>query len=135
MTLKTHGEVLFLRGDLRPRPDYFANPALAARLDGLHPAVLRLMAQAAQGAAQHGKWLGLCGALASDPVAVPLLIGLGFSELSVSPAVIPEIKDLVRRLSRAECEAIVQKAVQQTSAAAVRALVREAWPWIGAPAA
>lgn len=65
------------------------NPALAARVDGLHPAVLRLLAQAAQGAAKQGKWLGVCGAMASDRVAVPLLIGLGVTELSVSPAVIP----------------------------------------------
>ena len=107
------------------------NPALAARLDGLHPAVLRLLAQAAQGAASHGKWLGVCGAMASDPVAVPLLIGLGVTELSVSPAVIPEIKAVVRRLNVGECRAAAQAALQLTSADAVRAHVKEAWPWLG----
>ena len=107
------------------------NPALAARVDGLHPAVLRLLAQAAQGAASHGKWLGVCGAMASDPVAVPLLIGLGVTELSVSPAVIPEIKAVVRRLNVGECRAAAQAALQLTSADAVRAHVKEAWPWLG----
>lgn len=111
------------------------NPALAARLDGLHPAVLRLMAQAAQGAARHGKWLGVCGAMASDPLAVPLLIGLGVTELSASPAVIPEIKAVVRRVSLAECQAAAQAALQLSSAEAVRAHVRQTWPWLAATAA
>ena len=111
------------------------NPALAARLDGLHPAVLRLMAQAAQGAIQYGKWLGLCGAMASDPVAVPVLIGLGVSELSVSPVVIPEIKAVVRRLSRSECQSVAHSALQLTSAEAVRALVKKNWPWLDASTA
>jgi phosphocarrier protein len=58
---------------------------LAARVDALHPALLRLIAQTCAGAAQHKRWVGVCGALASDPLATPVLIGLGVSELSVSP--------------------------------------------------
>ena len=111
------------------------NPALAARLDGLHPAVLRLMAAAARGAAPYGKWLGVCGAMASDPVAVPVLLGLGVSELSVSPAVIPEIKAVVRRLSRLDCQAVAKAALELTSAEAIRALVLKTWPWLDASAA
>lgn len=111
------------------------NPALAARLDGLHPAVLRLMALAAQGAARHGRWLGVCGAMASDPIAVPLLIGLGVTELSASPAVIAEVKAVVRRLSLAECRDAAQTALQLTSAEAIRAHIRTTWPWLAAPAA
>lgn len=108
------------------------NPALAARVDGLHPAVLRLLAQAAHGAARNGKWLGVCGAMASDPIAVPLLMGLGVTELSVSPAVIPEIKAVVRRVSLAECRSVAQAALQLTSAEAIRAHVKAAWPWLDA---
>ena len=108
------------------------NPALAARVDGLHPSVLRLLAQAAQGAANNGKWLGVCGAMASDPVAVPLLIGLGVTELSVSPAVIPEIKAVVRRLNVAECRSVAQAALQLMSADAVRALAKKTWSWLDA---
>ena len=106
------------------------NPALAARIDGLHPAVLRLLALAAQGAARYGKWLGVCGAMASDPIAVPLLIGLGVTELSVSPAVIPEIKAVVRRMSLGECQSVAQAALQLTSAEAIRAHVKATWPWL-----
>lgn len=108
------------------------NPALAARVDGLHPAVLRLIAQAVHGAERHSKWLGVCGAMASDPVAVPLLIGFGVTELSVSPAVIPEIKAVVRRLSLAECQSAAQAALQLTSVDAVRSHIRTTWPWLGA---
>ena len=106
------------------------NPALATRIDGLHPAVLRLLALAAQGAASNGKWLGVCGAMASDPIAVPLLIGLGVTELSVSPAVIPEIKAVVRRMSLGECQSVAQAALQLTSAEAIRAHVKATWPWL-----
>ena len=108
------------------------NPALAARVDGLHPAVLRLLAQAAQGAARHGKWLGVCGAMASDPTAVPLLIGLGVTELSASPAIIPEIKALVRRLRLTDCQSAAQAALQLDSPEAVRTLVKNTWPWLAA---
>lgn len=110
------------------------NAALAARLDGLHPAVLRLMAQAAEGAARHGRWLGVCGAMASDPVAVPLLIGLGVTELSASPAVIPEIKAVVRRVTLAECQAAARAALQLSSPEAIRAHVKATWPWLDASA-
>jgi phosphocarrier protein FPr/phosphocarrier protein len=109
------------------------NPALASRVDGLHPAVLRLLAQAAQGAQSLGKWFGVCGALASDPLAVPLLIGLGVGELSVSAAVIPEIKAVVRRLDHGECRRAVQHVLHLASPQAVRAFVRETWPWLDHP--
>lgn len=50
---------------------------LADRIDALHPALLRLIAQTCAGAARHGRWVGVCGALASDPLATPVLVGLG----------------------------------------------------------
>jgi phosphocarrier protein FPr/phosphocarrier protein len=56
------------------------NPAVAGGIDGLDPAVLRLIGQTCTGAARHGTWVGVCGGLASDPLAVPILIGLGVSE-------------------------------------------------------
>jgi len=66
---------------------------------------------------------------------VPVLIGLGVSELSVSPAVIPEIKAVVRRLSGVECQSVAQSALHLSSAEAVRALVKKTWPWLDASAA
>lgn len=106
------------------------NPALADRLDGLHPAVLRLIGLAAEGSAKHGRWIGVCGAMASEPAAVPILVGLGVTELSASPAAVPEVKALLRRLDSAECRAVAQQALQLDAADAVRALVRATWPWL-----
>jgi len=101
------------------------NPAVAAGIDGLHPAVLRLIAQTCQGGARHDRWTGVCGGLASDLAAVPILIGLGVTELSSSPAIIPEVKALVRTLALDTCRAHAAKALACASAAEVRSLARE----------
>jgi phosphoenolpyruvate-protein phosphotransferase len=104
------------------------NPALANRIDALHPGLLRLIAATVEGARRHGRWVGVCGALASDPEATPVLVGLGVSELSVSPGSIPEIKARVRTLDGAVCRAEAQTMLALDSAAAVRQFVRERWP-------
>jgi multiphosphoryl transfer protein len=104
------------------------NPALAARLDGLHPAVLRLILKTAEGAARHGKWVGVCGALASDLEAVPVLLGLGVAKLSVGPTLVPEVKARVRALELESCKREARRILDLTSAADVRARVRELWP-------
>jgi multiphosphoryl transfer protein len=101
---------------------------LAAQADGLHPAVLRLVAAAVQGAGKHGKWVGVCGALGGDPLAVPLLVGLGVTELSVDPVSVPGIKARVRKLDYQLCRQRAQDALALESAQAVRALSRELWP-------
>ena len=96
---------------------------LAARIDGVHPAVLRLIAATARGAALHGRPVAVCGGLASDPGAVPLLLGLGVTELSVVPSLIPRLKALVRGLRLEDCRELARRAQQLTTAAEVRALV------------
>ncbi|CAB3801982.1 phosphoenolpyruvate--protein phosphotransferase [Paraburkholderia fynbosensis] len=101
---------------------------LAAQADGLHPAVLRLIAATVQGAGRHGKWVGVCGALAGDPLAVPLLVGLGVTELSVDPVSVPGIKARVRNLDYQMCRQRAQDALALESAQAVRAASRETWP-------
>lgn len=98
------------------------NPALAAQLDALHPAVLRLIGQAADKGAGL-KWIGVCGGMASDPAAAAILIGLGVRELSVAPARIAEIKAVVRRLTLPDCIDLARKALTQDGPEAVRALV------------
>jgi len=103
-------------------------PELAALADGLHPAVLRLIAMTAAGAEKHGKWLGVCGALAGDPLAVPLLVGLGVTELSVDPVSVPGIKARVRNLDYQLCRQRAQDILALESAQAVRAASRETWP-------
>ncbi|MFP3676834.1 phosphoenolpyruvate--protein phosphotransferase [Pseudomonas sp. SIMBA_041] len=101
---------------------------LASRVDAMHPALLRLIAQTCAGAAVHNRWVGVCGALASDPLATPVLIGLGVSELSVSPVQIGEIKDRVRHLDAAECRRISHDLLKLSSAAAVRHACHQQWP-------
>jgi phosphocarrier protein FPr len=101
---------------------------LAARADGMHPGVLRLIAQTTQGAAKHGKWVGVCGALAGDPVAAPVLVGLGVTELSVDPVAVPGIKARVRNLDYQLCRQRASDLLALDSAQAVRAASREIWP-------
>ena len=98
------------------------HPELAARLDALHPAVLRLIARTTEAAQSRKRMVAVCGGLASDPVAAPILIGLGVHELSAVPSVIPQLKALIRRLTLAECASIARQALEQSSAEAVRVL-------------
>ncbi|GAB4371338.1 MAG: phosphoenolpyruvate--protein phosphotransferase [Elainellaceae cyanobacterium] len=98
------------------------HPKLAPYADALHPAVLKLIAMAAQAANKQGKWCGICGGVASDPQAVPLLIGAGVKELSVSIPTIPSIKAQVRSLNLPECQRLAEQAIALDTAAAVRDL-------------
>jgi phosphoenolpyruvate-protein kinase (PTS system EI component) len=104
------------------------HPALAAQCDGLHPAVLRLVRDTVAGAARYDTWVGVCGALAGDLEAVPVLIGLGVSELSVSPRAVPDVKARVRGLERESCRREALALCELDSATAVRARAREVWP-------
>jgi phosphocarrier protein FPr len=103
------------------------HPKLAAQVDALNPAVLNLIALAVKGAEQHGRWVGVCGGSAGDPQAVPILIGLGVKELSVTVPAIPAIKAQIRTLSLVDCRELAQKALASDTAAAVRGLVSDPW--------
>ena len=100
--------------------------ALADQVDGLHPAVLRLVERTVAGAGRHGRWVGVCGGLAADPAATAILVGLGVEELSVVPAAIPALKARVRALRGDDCRRLAMRALGLDSAAAVRALVAAA---------
>ena len=97
---------------------------LSKRLDGLHPAVLRLIARAADAASGAHKIAAVCGGLAADPLAAPILLGLGIKELSVPAPAIPHLKAAIRNLRIGNCRALAREALNQESAVAVRALVR-----------
>lgn len=101
------------------------NPHLAPQLDALHPAVLRLIQQAVAGAA-GARWIGVCGGLASEVEAAPILVGLGVTELSAAPAMIAEIKAVVRRFTLAECRTVALEALGMDGPEAVRALAADA---------
>lgn len=104
------------------------NPALARFLDALHPAVLRLIGMAAEGARAHGRWVGVCGALASVPLAAPVLVGLGVTELSGTPKSLPQVKATLRRVTEAQCREAAEEALRQETAVGVRAALAARWP-------
>ncbi|NDJ25505.1 phosphoenolpyruvate--protein phosphotransferase [Nostoc sp. B(2019)] len=99
------------------------NPRVANLVDALHPAVLRMVQQTVQAAHAAGIWVGLCGELAADPLAAPILLGLGLDELSVNPQAIPTIKQAIAQLTVVEAQAIAASALQQDSATSVRELI------------
>jgi phosphocarrier protein FPr/phosphocarrier protein len=101
------------------------HPELAHRIDGLHPAVLRLIAMTVTAAEKHSRLVAVCGGLASEPAAVPVLIGLGVRELSVVPTLVPQLKSLIRTLTIDACRSLAQQAVTLDTADAVRALVND----------
>ena len=82
--------------------------------------MLRLIALTIEQAHAAGKWVGLCGEFAANPLAVPVLLGLGLDEFSMAPSAVPTIKAAIRRLNRAECRAVAQAALGLPTAAAVR---------------
>ncbi len=101
------------------------NPRLAYLADALHPAVLRLIEQVVQAAHAVGKWVGVCGELAGETEAVPILVGLGVDELSVNPAGIPKVKALIRAMVSSDTQALAQKALGCAKATEVRQLSSE----------
>ena len=98
------------------------NAAVSALLDAFHPSVLRLIAATADGARRHGRWVGVCGGLASDPLAAAILIGLGITELSVTTTAIPALKAHIRTLDIEKCRALAHRACDALTASEVRAL-------------
>jgi len=104
------------------------HPSLAKKADAVHPAVLRGIASVVTAAHAHGRWVGVCGGVASEPLAVPLLVGLGVDELSVSVPSIAPVKAAIARWSVPECEALAAEALTKATAAEVRALLGTAGP-------
>jgi len=98
------------------------HPILSAEADGLHPSILQLIDHTVKAAHKHGKWVGICGELAADPKAVPILMGLGVDELSMSPNSIPLVKAQIRTLNYSQAQVLAQRALECDSAPAVRQL-------------
>ncbi|MBT4792146.1 MAG: phosphoenolpyruvate--protein phosphotransferase, partial [Halobacteriovoraceae bacterium] len=85
--------------------------------------VLKLIEMTCQAAKKNNIWVGVCGGIASDVQAIPFLIGLGVTELSVSVPMIGEVKSSVRSYSMVQCQSLAQQALIQKSATEVRKLV------------
>ena len=93
---------------------------LSAQADGLHPAVLALIRMTVDAAHAQGKWVGVCGELASDAQAVAVLVGLGVDELSVSARQVPMVKARLRELTLATARQHAETALRQATSDAVR---------------
>jgi len=106
------------------------NERLAYLTDPFYPAVLRLIDRVIRAARQEDKWVGMCGEMAGQPAALPLLLGLGLHEFSMSaPAILPA-RSLIAQLDRRECAALAAEALDLESPDAVRALVLERYPFL-----
>jgi phosphoenolpyruvate-protein phosphotransferase len=99
---------------------------LARRTDALHPAVLQLIAATATAGDAASKLVAVCGGVAADRTAVPILLGLGIRELSVVPAAIPALKRQIGGLRIEECRQLAQRCLHLGSAAEVRSLIEQA---------
>jgi phosphocarrier protein FPr len=98
------------------------NPTLAKQVDGLHPAVLRLVDQTVRAAKTAGKWVGVCGGIAGDPRGAVILAGLGVKELSMSIPSVAAVKARLRSISHASAETFARQALGVRTAAEVRTL-------------
>jgi phosphocarrier protein FPr len=101
------------------------NSALASKHDGLHPAVLRLIAMTIDAAHKYGKRADICGELGSDAAAIPILLGLGMDELSVSIPSVPTVKAQVRALKIEDWRTTAREALNCSTAKEVRELVKK----------
>ena len=104
------------------------NPNLAPQIEALSPSVLRLIASTTKAAIDDKKWVGVCGAMASDILSIPVLIGLGVTELSATADRIPIVKSIIRELDFTTCETLAWQALEQESASDVQNLIRKAAP-------
>ena len=102
------------------------NARVADLASALQPAVLRMVRDAATAAHAAGIWIGMCGELAGNPLAAPLLVGLGLDELSMSAPSIPAVKAAVRHFPLADAQRIAAAALALDSAEAVAHFLKEA---------
>jgi len=101
------------------------NAKIAHLYEPTHPAIVRLIKMTADSGKRHGVWTGVCGEMAGDPVLTPLLLGLGVTELSAAPGVVPQLKYLIRRLKLTEAEALASFALECESSTEILARCRK----------
>jgi phosphoenolpyruvate-protein phosphotransferase len=96
------------------------SPDLVSLADGLDPSILSLVRSTVEGARGKDCWVGVCGGLAGDPIAIPVLMGLGVKELSVSAPAVPSVKAGVRELSLDDCVKLASEVIEMSGARSVR---------------
>ena len=97
------------------------NEKIAHLYEPTHPAIMRLIKQTVSAAQKHNVWVSVCGEMAGDPTLTPLLIGLGVDELSAAPAVLPQLKYLIRRLKLSDTQELAAFALECESATEILA--------------
>lgn len=95
------------------------HPDLCCEADSYHPALVRMIEMTVKAAQAHGKWVGVCGNAAANPNLATLLVGLGVSELSVSPANVAAVKNIIRAVRYSKLQEKAQKALQLESSEAI----------------
>jgi phosphotransferase system enzyme I (PtsI) len=99
--------------------------SLVSRLyDEFDPAVLTTIKHVINAGHKQGVWVGICGEMGGNPLAAPLLVGLGMNELSVVPAVLPEIKKIIRTLCYSDMQTVARKAISLASGEEIREYMR-----------
>ncbi|AXE31781.1 phosphoenolpyruvate--protein phosphotransferase [Chromobacterium phragmitis] len=99
------------------------NDRVGQLYDSLHPAFLAALSQAAATIHRHGRWIGLCGEAAAAPHALPLFLGMGLDELSMSAPSLQACRRRLRELDAGRCRELLARALQCADGAEVRALV------------
>ncbi|HUV15353.1 MAG TPA: phosphoenolpyruvate--protein phosphotransferase [Pelolinea sp.] len=106
------------------------NSKVAELSDAFFPAVLRLVRDVIKAAHAEGKWVGMCGELAGEPLAAPILLGLGLDEFSMSPPMVPVLKQILRGLSATEMKALAEQTLQLETPKEIRDFVKQKVPFI-----
>ena len=99
------------------------NSQVSYLASSFQPSVLYLIQRTITSAHAAGKWCGMCGEFAGEPLALPILIGMGLDEFSMSPARVPEAKQLIRKLRKSDCEILARQALSLTTAQDVKNMV------------
>ena len=99
------------------------NQRVAKMYDPFHPGVLRVLAQISKMAIEAGKSASICGEIAGDHWFTPVLLGLGYRELSMAPVFLPRVKLMLRSFSLEECRVIARRALSLHSTSAVRKMI------------
>lgn len=107
------------------------NESVAYLSDPFQPAVIRLIRQVIQAARKEGKWVGMCGEMAGNPVAIPLLAGMGLYEFSMNPNAVLHARALLARLNVSGLGSLADAAADMDSASDVVAYLRQSVPEIG----
>ncbi len=106
------------------------NPKVADLSNAFFPAVLRLVREVIRAAHKEGKWVGMCGELAGEPLALPILLGLELDEFSMNPPMVPLAKQIIRNLDTCEMKEIADQTLELESPADIQAFIKERIPFI-----